>query len=198
MIARAFSSVTASVAVTAGLLFIMQILIATGEEIIVDLRPRFDLRILELKSKNHVLVTPSMPQRPIKPIVPPRTKLPAAGNNSGTGVHIPYTAPSPPDGGAIPSGINYGDGPLVNIYKVYPNYPTRAASRNLEGTVLVQYDVTSTGEVVNVVVLESTDRIFDKAAIAAAYRFKYKPKTVDGIPYGTTGLRNLFRFEMEK
>ena len=63
---------------------------------------------------------------------------------------------------------------------------------------LVQYDVTTEGQVVNVVVLESSDRIFEKAAITAAYRFKYKPKTVDGIPYESKGLRNLFRFLMEE
>lgn len=198
MIARVFSSVTASLAVTTGLLFVMQILIATGEDIIVDPRVRFELPVIVMKTKNQMLKAPPVPSRPIKPVMPPTIKQASSISSTGKGIPIPYAAPSPPDGSSIPSEINYGDGPLVNIYKVYPTYPARAASRSLEGTVLVQYDVTETGAVVNVVVLESTDKIFDKAAIAAAYRFKYKPETVDGVPYATTGLRNLFRFEMEK
>ncbi|MGI9247823.1 MAG: TonB family protein [Woeseiaceae bacterium] len=198
MIARVFSSVTASLAVTTSLLFVMQILIATGEDIIVDPRVRFELPVIVMKTKNQMLKAPPVPSRPIKPIVPPATKRPGSTANIGKGIPIPYAVPSPPEGSSIPSDINYGDGPLVNIYKVYPTYPARAAIRSLEGTVLVQYDVTETGAVVNVVVLESTDKIFDKAAIAAAYRFKYKPETVEGVPYATTGLRNLFRFEMEK
>ncbi|MGI9238023.1 MAG: energy transducer TonB, partial [Woeseiaceae bacterium] len=81
--------------------------------------------------------------------------------------------------------------------KVSPTYPSIAIARGLEGSVLVQYDVTTEGQVANVVVLESTHSLFNKAAIAAAYRFKYKPRTVDGVPYETEGLKNLFRFEME-
>jgi protein TonB len=81
---------------------------------------------------------------------------------------------------------------------VTPQYPVRAAANGLEGTVLVQYDVTTMGTVENVVVIESSNRIFDQAAIDAVYRFRYKPGIVDGVPYGSKGLRDLFRFEMEE
>lgn len=197
MIARVFTSATAGLAVTAGLLFVMQFLVAVGEEIIVEPRPRFDLRLTRVKIKEDVEEKRTTPERPDKPKMPPKKDLARPRDNGGIGVHVPLQTPRQPGRGSAITGINFGDGPLVNIYKVYPTYPINAASRGLEGTVLVQYDVTTAGEVVNVIVLESTDSIFNKAAIAAAYRFKYKPRTVDGIPYETRGLRNLFRFEME-
>ena len=91
-----------------------------------------------------------------------------------------------------------GDGPLINIIRVQPLYPAIAATRGLDGTVTVQFDVSEIGTVENVTVIHSTNRIFNKAAIDAAYRFKYKPKVIDGTRYRATGLQQLFRFEMEK
>ncbi len=198
MFARTFSSATGGIVITAGLLFVMQILIATGESIIIEPRVRYEVRLAEVREDEDVVPETMRPKRPDKPSVPPTTKLPGPTATAGPGVYVPSPPPAPTGGNTQPIGINYGDGPLFNIIKVSPTYPTRAAARGLEGSVLVQYDVTTSGQVVNVVILESSDRIFNKTAIAAAYRFKYKPKTVDGIPYESKGLRNLFRFEMEE
>ena len=176
----------------------MQLLIAAGEEIIVEQRVRHDLGLSKVRNDEEVVTSPPLPKRPDKPKLPPTTTWTGPTSDPGPGIHVPSPPPTPSGGGTTITGINYGDGPLFNIIKVSPTYPTRAAARGLEGTVLVQYDVTTEGQVVNVVVLESSDRIFEKAAITAAYRFKYKPKTVDGIPYESKGLRNLFRFLMEE
>ena len=39
--------------------------------------------------------------------------------------------------------------------------------------------------------------IFDRAAIQAALKFKYKPKVVNGEPVEVAGVRNLIKFELE-
>lgn len=176
----------------------MQILIVAGVDIIVEPRTKFSLGLMKVRSEEDVVAEPPLPERPAKPPMPPKTVLDGTTSESGPGVRVISPPPSPPAGGTTELGINYGDGPLFNIFKVSPNYPATAIARGLEGTVLVQYDVTTTGQVTNVVVLESSNRVFDNAAVAAAYRFKYKPKTIDGILYETKGLRNLFRFEMEQ
>ena len=46
-----FSSAAIGVAVTFGLLFLMQFLIATGEEIIVEPRSGFDLAFVQVKKR---------------------------------------------------------------------------------------------------------------------------------------------------
>jgi len=195
MIARAFTSATGALAITAGLLLIMQLLIATGEDIITEQRIRHFVGLAKVRNDREVVTRETLPPRPVKPLVPPVTVFHGEALESGSGVHLP--APPPPDSATSVQVSNYGDGPLFNIFKVSPTYPSVAIARGLEGTVLVQYDVTAQGQVVNVVILESSHTVFNKAAVAAAYRFKYKPKTVDGVPYGANGLRNLFRFEME-
>ena len=86
------------------------------------------------------------------------------------------------------------DGPLVAIYKVQPTYPMTAERKGLEGFVTVQYDVNELGAVENVVVVESTNRVFDKAAVTATYRFKFKPRIYDGVALATPGLQDRFRF----
>ena len=54
----------------------------------------------------------------------------------------------------------------------------------------------SAGSVTAVRVVESSDRVFERAALDAAKRFRYKPRVVDGVPQPVSGVRYLFRFEM--
>ena len=52
------------------------------------------------------------------------------------------------------------------------------------------------GRVADAFVVESSSRVFEKAALGAAYRFRYKPRVIDGTAVATRGIQNLFRFEM--
>ena len=45
---------------------------------------------------------------------------------------------------------------------------------------------------------DSPRQTFDKSALAAAARFKYKPKIVDGHPIATAGVRNMITFELDE
>ena len=198
MFIRILSSAAAGIAVTTGLLFVMQYLIANGEEIVIEEREHSKLIFIALDTEEQLIVDPPTPPRPDLPEIPPTTYPNQPIDDIGIGFR-PFDAPAPrPAAGPMSKRLNFGDGPLVSIIKVRPQYPTHAAAKGLEGTVLVQYDVTTLGTVENVVVVESSNSTFNKAAIAAAYRFKYKPRMVDGVPYESKGLRNLFRFEMEK
>ena len=90
-----------------------------------------------------------------------------------------------------------GDGEYLPIVKVAPIYPRRALTRNIEGYVLLEFVVTSTGTVEDPVVIEAKPPgFFERAAIQAALKFKYKPKVIDGEPVAVTGVRNRIVFEM--
>ena len=67
----------------------------------------------------------------------------------------------------------------------------------MEGYVLLEFTVTRAGSVKDVVVLESTSPIFEKAAMVAAYKFKYKPRVVDGEPVEVPGVVNQINFAAE-
>ena len=73
-----------------------------------------------------------------------------------------------------------------------------ASSRGLEGHVVVQFDVTAMGTVVNAVVVDTSSRIFNKSALDAIKKFRFKPKIIDGVAQESFGLQRLFTYEMEK
>lgn len=115
----------------------------------------------------------------------------------GTGVRsLPARAEVPEFG--LPTLAAQQDGPLVAMVRVQPVYPRRALEMDLEGWVLVEFDVTSEGTVTNARVVESSHPLFEKAAVDTALKFRFKAQVVDGVARPTTGLRNLFRFEMER
>lgn len=197
MIARTFLSAAGGIAATTSLLFVMQYLIDSGEEIVVEQRVAYELGLGNVREEENVVTSTAPPKRPDRPKVPPTTTQPPPSAEPGFGLRIPLLPPAPSGFGDSITNIGFGDGPLVNITKVSPSYPKRAEAMGLEGTVLVEFDVTAEGQVVNVVVIESSSPIFEKEAVRAAYRFRYKPRTVDGVAYASRGLRNLFRFEFE-
>ena len=89
------------------------------------------------------------------------------------------------------------DGEYLPIVKVAPVYPRRAQTRGIEGYVLLEFVVTKTGAVRDPVVIEADPPgIFDRAALSAALKFKYKPKVVNGEPIDVAGVRNKITFEL--
>ena len=73
----------------------------------------------------------------------------------------------------------------------------RAITRNLEGYVIVEYDVLTNGTVANVRVVESSSSIFERAAMNAAKRFRYKARVVDGVAQVSRGIHTKISFHMD-
>lgn len=95
-------------------------------------------------------------------------------------------------------GMNTGDGEYLPIIKVAPMYPRNAAQRGIEGFVVLEFTVTELGTVVDPVVINAEPPgIFNRAAMDAVKKFKYKPKMVDGKAVAVSGVKNIIRFELE-
>lgn len=62
---------------------------------------------------------------------------------------------------------------------------------------IVEFTVTKTGSVRDPFIVESTSSLFEKAALKAVLRFKYKPRIVDGEPIEVAGVQNKISFELE-
>ncbi len=198
MFARYASAISSGTVMTFGLLFVMQLLITLQPGATVEVRDRYFLNPFKL-------ATEDTPVDTIDKIIPKekltKTELPPMRPRLTTelepvGVHIPK-ATSPITGG-IPVMNGFSDGPLVAMVRVAPVYPARAVARNLEGWVLVQFDVLEDGRVSNTSVVQSSDSVFDKAAITAAEHFKFKPRVVDGVALPTPAIQNLFRFILDE
>ncbi len=197
MFTRFASAVTSGTFITLSLFWVMNHLIAMQPGVVVDPRERGILVYLPQLEDEPVITQepPRVTRQELTPSepVPPR---PNPGVPVETiGVPLP-TPPTPPSNRGETIGI-LGDGPLVAIVRVQPVYPIRAQEQGLQGHVLVQFDVMADGTVTNITVIESSHRLFERPAVEAAERFRFKARVVEGVPQASYGLRNLFTFEME-
>ena len=70
---------------------------------------------------------------------------------------------------------------VTPIFRIQPIYPRRAALRNIEGFVILQFDITSAGLTDNIRVIQaSPPQIFNSSAIQALKKWKYKAKIENG------------------
>lgn len=196
MIARYASAATSGTLMTFILLYVMQLLITLQPGAISEAIPPIPTDWISVKIHD----TPVQPDRPeitredlTKTVETPERPLDPTGPDS---VRVPRGMPGKPP---VVTGIDFSgpvDGALVNMFRVSPNYPTRALALGIEGYVIVQFDVDATGQVINVEVIESSDSVFEKESIRAAERFRYKPRVVDGVALVTRGLQNMFTFKL--
>ena len=61
----------------------------------------------------------------------------------------------------------------------------------------LMFTVTTAGTVKDPVVLQSTSSLFERAAIRAVLKFKYKPRVVDGVPVDVPGVKTRISFMLE-
>jgi len=132
---------------------------------------------------------------PPPPTAPPELPPGEVCEGIACGVALGPPAADPPQ----VTGTGVGpDGEFLPIMKVAPEYPRGAASRGIEGYVLLEFTVTSRGAVRDPVVVDARPPgVFDRAATAASLKFRYKPRVLNGQPVDVRGVRNLIRFELE-
>lgn len=197
MIARIAIAVGLGSLVTSGLLFFMQYMIATGEGALTDTQTFRAVDFVRVERNEVVETKQEKPERPPEPERAPEVPSPQLSEGFDTQMSVSMAAPAIETNPAASSvGFGVSDGDYLPIVKVAPVYPQRALSRRLEGYVLVEFAVTRTGAVKDVVVVESTAPIFEKPAIEAALKFRYKPRVIDGESVEVVGVRNRITFTM--
>jgi protein TonB len=200
MLGRYAFSVVIGVVVTLSLLFVMQLLIATGKAALTKPRDRAQLEFVRVRRNESLNVEDFTPEKPPKPPETPPETPPQDMDNIDP--DAPTVSVAPPEVSANtdiggPSGMNIAEGDYLPIVRVAPVYPARALSRGLEGYVDMQFTVTPTGTVADPVVMFSTSSLFDRAAIRAVLKFKYKPRVVDGVPVSVPGVKTRITFQIE-
>jgi periplasmic protein TonB len=199
MIVRYAIAVLLGTAVTFSLLLVMQLMIDAGQGAITDTRSVALVDFVRVERTQEVQTQERKAEKPPEPQQPPEMPSPDTGGNFASSVSVSMSTPDLSWGASVGgSGFGVADGEYLPIVKVEPVYPARALARRMEGFVLVKFTVTETGAVRDVVVLESTDEIFERSAIEAALRFKYKPRVIDGQPVQVPGVRNKIVFELER
>ena len=183
------------------LLWLMQYLIATGEGV---LDPRNTLRFIDfvrVEKDDYVPSRKRKPEPPPKPEVQPPVVPQRQSEQQDLTVVSIYVPPLSTGGRAIDipgSRVVKSDGGHLPIVKVAPVYPRLAQQRGLEGTCTVEYTVTTMGTVENPTVVECSSALFERASLAAALKFKYKPRVVDGQAISVPGVKNQFTFVLDQ
>lgn len=198
MIGRYGISIGIGAAVTFGLLFIMQLLIATGRGALTESNVYRITDFVRVERNEIIETKQEKPERPPEPEQPPEMPQPNSADSFDNRMAVSMSAPLM-EANLNVGGVGFGisDGEYLPIVKVAPVYPSRALSRGLEGYVIVEFTVTRQGTVRDASVVESTSTLFERAAVDAALKFKYKPRVIDGEAVEVPGVRNKITFEIE-
>lgn len=81
------------------------------------------------------------------------------------------------------SGAGAGDGDVIPIVQIEPQYPREALINCVGGVVNLEFTILEDGSVEDPKVLSADPpRLFDRSALRAILRWKFKPRVVDGRP----------------
>ena len=102
-------------------------------------------------------------------------------------------------GGDINNTINRPTGDATPIVRINPKYPTTAARDGIEGWVQLSFSISPTGEVIDPIVINAEPkRTFDREAIRAIKRWKYRPKVIEGVAQLQTGQTVQLDFKLQQ
>lgn len=197
MIVRYAIGVALGFVVTFALFLIMQAVIANDEANIDDGVQGKLLDMVRLTDDEEIQTKQRKPKPPPPPDEPPPDMPKPEFDSSDVSQGVDVGAVDVNVDLNVGGGGFSSDGEYLPIVKVAPVYPRRAQTRGIEGYVILEFIVTRTGAVTNPVVVEAKPPgVFDRAAMNAALKFKYKPKVVNGEAIDVAGVRNRITFEL--
>lgn len=182
------------------LLWVMQFLIATGQAAITEALDTSFLDFVRVKKEETIERKQDKPERPPKPDEQP-PDIPQMEMDSTDFDSFVAVAPADP-------GLNAGmdmklgdfgvaEGDYLPIAIVRPMYPRRAQSRGLEGYCILELTVTPQGTTTDVRAVECSSSLFERAAVQAGMKFKYKARVVNGTPVAVPGVQYKMTFQIE-
>ena len=198
MIVRYAISFTFAALITFGLFFGMQWLIASNQVGLMDEGERIRVEMAQVRDIQEVREIERKPESPTEVEAAPdmTIDMSTSVDNVGGGVEIGATAMEVAPIAATGGGFSATDGEYLPIVRVNPTYPARAQENGVEGYVVVIFTVTAEGTTSDVQVVESSHKMFERNAVKAALKYKYKPRVVDGEPIPVTGVRVRIEFQL--
>ena len=199
MIARYAISFSFAALITFGLFFGMQLLIKMGKFELNTSGDAIRVELGEVREVQEVQRTEEKPAEPEAAEAPPESaiEMSTSVDNATMGIEIGASSMVAEVITSGAGGFSAADGEYLPIVRVAPQYPARAQENGMEGWVLVEFTVTAEGSTADVIVIESSHNMFERNAVKAAERFKFKPRVVDGEPIESLGVRNRIEFKLE-
>jgi protein TonB len=207
---RSLLAVLGALAVVFGLFYLMQSLIALDRIELTDAKAMRVADFVRLRREDQVEEKKrELPQKRTTPEAPPQPalKTPSGPAGGGAAQHaIKLEAPQPvleqhavrlsggPQLGRAPA-----DGGVIPLVRIQPIYPRDAAEKRLEGWVRMEFSIDAKGAVRNAKVIGAQPPgVFDRAAIQALRKWKYKPKIENGVPVEQHGIQVQLTFKLDE
>ena len=182
-----------AVSVTFALFLMMQQLVSPGSRVNRNLEPIQGIRFGPVSIPDEIVEKsrrkPEKPPPPDQPPPPPRMSL-AKANVSEVQMpqidiprlDVPLTGGQGLYLGQVQQFDANAEGDVVPVVVIRPMYPREAAIAGTEGWVKVEFTITETGEVKDPRVVDAKPaRIFNREAIRAILKWKFKPRVIDGV-----------------
>jgi len=186
---RLFYAFLASVGVSLGLFWGMQQMVSGSDEIKRDNRDMAVIDFVRLKQDTQTQKKERHKKEPPKPKKPQIPKD-SVQQQSMQMQQIPFHAPDVSADLSLANnsflgdavvGMGFGDSDVIPLYRAPATYPQRAMRQKIEGFVTAKLTITPEGTVDNVEIIDANPKgVFEREAIRALYRYKFKPKIQDG------------------
>lgn len=153
----------------------------------------------ESKAQTRTRVPPPPPPPPPEP---PKQQIVQEASSTDAGA-IGFNAPTVDLGGVDsnlgdPSAALMRDGDATPIVRIEPKYPVQAARDGISGWVKMRFSIMPDGSVDEVEVVDAQPkRVFDREAIRALKRWKYKPKIENGQALKQPGMMVQLDFNLD-
>lgn len=202
MLKRMITAFAAASGVTFGLFFIMQMLVSGNDEVNLEDKGFKFIDVVQNVPEQEIRKKEAEVEKPPEVEAPPEDIAIKRVNLDGpTGMDLSINKTNMGSGIEM-QGVDLSltsDGEYLPLVRMEPVYPRRAQERGIEGWVTVEFTVTADGTVADPFVLEAEpENIFNRAALKAVLKFKYKPMVVNGVPQDVEGVRTRFVFQMDK
>ena len=185
-----------AILITAVLLLLMHNLIATDMDP-PDIQKRKRLEFIGKVPEITVQMPTERPDKPAEVDPQPERLQPLAALHTDD-------LKGPGRGGFDPvfelkSDVGPGTNMVVPYLKLQPEYPSRALNRGIEGFVDLAFDITAAGATSNIRVIQAQPQgVFERAAIRALEKWKYKVPITDGVAQGQADMMTRLSFKLER
>lgn len=179
-----------AVLISFGFFYFMSVLISTGinqknfdrQDISIEFLMNAHQDDLEIRSR----LLPKKPEEEKPPPETPKLKVQQIEmekpklSSKLPQLELPDDFQSDETGANVAGGV-MSDRAVTPVFRMNPVYPRRAALQNIEGFVILKFDITKLGQVDQISIIQaSPPQIFNTSAIQALRKWKYKPRMEDG------------------
>jgi protein TonB len=163
-----------------------------GEQTVIDfirLKKDSESRVKQREKKQ--------PPKPKKPPMPPQKTTQQNTPMKQIAMRMPNITPDLSLAnksllGDAQIGMGFGDGDVIPLVRMPAQYPSKAKRRNIEGFVKARLEVNALGTVDSVEIIDSKPKgVFERSAIRALYKYKFKPQIINGKPQAQTVTQTL-------